>query len=122
MAIPSFSKDRHPNYNPKRYQEKRENEVEKVFPLILIFFLQNTLFYLSYFKHKLEMEFIYKYSPFKTIDELFEQFNLIEGKSGTLVVCYNLWLTGEGKTEFLIDVKKKDLILTGDCVDNRDIK
>ena len=120
MAIPSFSIDRHPNYNPKRYQANSDNEIKKVF--FPLFFPPETLFYLSYLKHKLEMELIYKYSPFKTINELFDQFNKIEGESGTLVVCYNLWLTGDSKTEFMVDADKKDLILTGDCVDKSDIK
>ena len=121
VAIPSFSKDRHTNYNQKRYQANKDNELKKVFPSFL-YFLQKTLFYLSYFKHELEMELIYKYSPFKTVDELFEQFNKIEGESGTLIVCYNLWLTGDSKTEMMVDADKKDLILTGDCVDNSDMK
>ena len=38
------------------------------------------------------MGIIYKYSPFKTKDELFNNFDLIEGSSGTLVIIYNLMM------------------------------
>ena len=68
------------------------------------------------------MELIHKYSPFKNIDEIFAQFNKIKSKTGTLIYCFNLWLTSEGKTEFSIDPAKKDLILMGDAIDNSDIK
>jgi hypothetical protein len=68
------------------------------------------------------MELIYKYSPFKHINEIFSQFNKITNKTGTLIYCFNLWLTSEGKTEFSIDPVRKDLILMGDAIDNSDIK
>ena len=41
------------------------------------------------------MELILKYSPYKTREELFEQFDLITGVSGTLVTIYNLKLVDE---------------------------
>lgn len=73
------------------------------------------------FQHDLEMELIFKYSPFKNIGEIFNQFDKIKSNSGTLIYCFNLWLTSEGKTEFSIDKEKNDLVLMGDAIDNSDI-
>ena len=54
-------------------------------------------------KHELEMEIIFKYSPFKTMEDLLQQFRLITSDSGTLIVLYNLKLSDSGETE--LDVK-----------------
>ncbi|MFH4974976.1 hypothetical protein AB6A40_001685 [Gnathostoma spinigerum] len=62
VPTPSFLDDREPYY---------ENEQQLI-------------------KHELEMKIIFEYSPFKNIDQLFEQFSRITGQHGTLVICYNL--------------------------------
>ena len=59
------------------------------------------------------MGIIYKYSPFKTKDELFEKFDLIEGDSGTLVVIYNLVLNQyTDGPELEITNDPKDLLIS----------
>jgi hypothetical protein len=68
------------------------------------------------------MEFIHKYPPFKSIDDIFAQFSKISTKTGSLIYCFNLWLSSEGKTGFSIDPIKKDLILMDDAIDNTDIE
>lgn len=50
-------------------------------------------------KHEIEMELIYKYSPFHNEAEFFEQFDKIEGETGTLVIIYNLKLLDNGLPE-----------------------
>ncbi|KAK6190959.1 hypothetical protein SNE40_002715 [Patella caerulea] len=63
-------------------------------------------------KHEVEMSLIYKYSPFKTEDDFFAQFDRIEGNSGTLVVVYNLKLLDSGEPELDVDSDPTDIILT----------
>ncbi|CAJ0573443.1 unnamed protein product, partial [Mesorhabditis spiculigera] len=41
-------------------------------------------------RHGIEMDIIFKYSPFKDAASLFGQFEKISGSSGTLIVLYNL--------------------------------
>ncbi|XP_069475449.1 ATPase MORC2 [Ambystoma mexicanum] len=55
-------------------------------------------------KFSIETELIYKYSPFRSEEEVMEQFNKIE-KNGTLVVIFNLKLmdTGEPELDFSSD-------------------
>ncbi|XP_059169296.1 ATPase MORC2-like [Physella acuta] len=62
-------------------------------------------------KHELEMEIILKYSPFKTLDEFFTQFDRLEGQSGTLVMVYNLKLLDSGDTELDFLTDATDIIL-----------
>ncbi|XP_052075180.1 ATPase MORC2-like isoform X1 [Mytilus californianus] len=50
-------------------------------------------------KHEIEMELIYKYSPFHNEAEFFEQFDKIESESGTLVIIYNMKLLDNGLPE-----------------------
>ena len=56
---------------------------------------------------------IYKYSPYKCLDELLARFDLITGKNGTLVTIYNLRLNKNGNTELDIYSDPTD-ILVGD--------
>ncbi|CAC5369170.1 MORC [Mytilus coruscus] len=50
-------------------------------------------------EHEIEMELIYKYSPFHNEAEFFEQFDKIESESGTLVIIYNMKLLDNGLPE-----------------------
>ena len=60
------------------------------------------------------MKLILKYSPFKTIGELFEQFDKIDGTSGTLVVIFNMLLNDIGKPYLQIDRENKDILIKND--------
>ncbi|CAF2898980.1 unnamed protein product [Rotaria sp. Silwood2] len=62
-------------------------------------------------KHELEMRLINKYSPFKTIDDLFKQFNLITSSSGTLIVLYNVKLSDTGEPELDIKTDPYDILI-----------
>jgi hypothetical protein len=50
-------------------------------------------------KHRVEMETIFKYSPFKNKQQLMDQFRKIEGESGTLAIIYNLRLNDDHNPE-----------------------
>lgn len=62
-------------------------------------------------KSQIELNLIFKYSPFKTIDDLFEQFDLIESQTGTLIVLYNMKLSENGQTEIDIQTDPYDLLI-----------
>ncbi len=62
-------------------------------------------------KHELEMRLITKYSPFKTIDDLFKQFNLITTSSGTLIILYNVKLSDIGEPELDIKTDPYDILI-----------
>ncbi|ESP04127.1 hypothetical protein LOTGIDRAFT_224130 [Lottia gigantea] len=62
-------------------------------------------------KHEVEMSLIYRYSPFKTEEDFFAQFERIEGESGTLVVVYNLKLLDSGEPELDVDSDPTDIVL-----------
>ncbi len=62
-------------------------------------------------KHELEMRLITKYSPFKTIDDLFKQFNLITSPSGTLIILYNVKLSDTGEAELDIKSDPYDILI-----------
>ncbi|CAF0901117.1 unnamed protein product [Adineta ricciae] len=62
-------------------------------------------------KHELEMHLIMKYSPFKTMDDLFKQFNLITTASGTLIVLYNMKLSDTGEPELDIKTDPNDILI-----------
>lgn len=62
-------------------------------------------------KHELEMHLIKKYSPFKTMDDLFKQFNLITGSTGTLIVLYNVKLSDTGDAELDIKTDAYDILI-----------
>jgi hypothetical protein len=62
-------------------------------------------------KHEIEMQLILKYSPFKTIEDLFKQFNLITSSSGTLIILYNVKLSDNGETELDIKTDPYDILI-----------
>jgi hypothetical protein len=57
------------------------------------------------------MRLITKYSPFKTIDDLFKQFNLITTSSGTLIILYNVKLSDIGEPELDIKTDPYDILI-----------
>jgi hypothetical protein len=52
-----------------------------------------------------------KYSPFKTKNDLFAQFDKIDGSAGTLVVIFNMLLNDIGKPYLQIDREKNDIFI-----------
>ncbi|XP_051005970.1 MORC family CW-type zinc finger protein 1 [Acomys russatus] len=58
-----------------------------------------------------EVSIIYKYSPFKTEAELMQQFDMIYGRCGTLLVIYNLKLLLSGKPELDVKTDKEDILM-----------
>ncbi|XP_067931877.1 ATPase MORC2-like isoform X2 [Watersipora subatra] len=58
-------------------------------------------------KHSTEVQLITKYSPFKTEQALFKQFNSIKEASGTIIIVYNLSTTPNGELE--LDFKSDPL-------------
>ncbi|MBN3275805.1 MORC2 protein, partial [Polyodon spathula] len=64
-------------------------------------------------KFAIETELIYKYSPFKSEAQVMEQFNKIEGDSGTLVIIYNLKLMDNHETELDITSDPQDILMAG---------
>ncbi|CAL9708316.1 unnamed protein product [Knipowitschia caucasica] len=62
-------------------------------------------------KYAIETELIFKYSPFKNEQQLMEQFNKIEGNSGTLVVIYNLKLMDSRETELDFETDHQDILM-----------
>jgi len=59
----------------------------------------------------MEMDVILRYSPFKTDDDFFAQFDRIEGDSGTLVIVYNMKLLDNGDPELDILTDPQDILL-----------
>uniref|UniRef100_H0WSM9 MORC family CW-type zinc finger protein 1 n=1 Tax=Otolemur garnettii TaxID=30611 RepID=H0WSM9_OTOGA len=64
-------------------------------------------------KFSTELSIIYKYSPFKTEAELMQQFDVIYGKCGTLLVIYNMKLLLSGEPELDVTTDKEDILITG---------
>ncbi|XP_022096324.1 MORC family CW-type zinc finger protein 2-like isoform X2 [Acanthaster planci] len=64
-------------------------------------------------RHKIEMDLIYKYSPFKTEEDFFAQFDRIDGDSGTLVIIYHMKLMDNGETELDVTTDASDILLAG---------
>jgi len=60
----------------------------------------------------MEMDVILRYSPFKTDEDFFAQFDRIEGSSGTLVIVYNMKLLDNGDPELDILSDPLDIRLT----------
>ncbi|KFV55860.1 MORC family CW-type zinc finger protein 2, partial [Tyto alba] len=60
-------------------------------------------------KFAIETELIYKYSPFKSEQEVMEQFNKICGEKGTLVIIFNLKLMDNGEPELDITSDLRDI-------------
>lgn len=57
------------------------------------------------------MEIILKYSPFKTEDEFFAQFDKIEGNTGTVVIVYNMKLLDSRDPELDVLSDPTDILL-----------
>ena len=66
------------------------------------------------------MDLIKKYSPYKTDQAIRDQFNKLEGDSGTLVTCFNLKLLEDGKSELDIESEQFDIKMSGSRVDPTD--
>uniref|UniRef100_A0A2K5QM94 MORC family CW-type zinc finger protein 1 n=2 Tax=Cebus imitator TaxID=2715852 RepID=A0A2K5QM94_CEBIM len=64
-------------------------------------------------KFSMELSIIYKYSPFKTEAELMQQFDVIYGKCGTLLVIYNLNLLLNGEPELDVKTDREDILMAG---------
>ncbi|XP_049713842.1 MORC family CW-type zinc finger protein 1 [Elephas maximus indicus] len=64
-------------------------------------------------KFSTEVSIIYKYSPFKTEAELMQQFDMIYGKCGTLLVIYNLKLLLNGEPELDVKTDQEDILVAG---------
>ncbi|XP_040859546.1 ATPase MORC2 isoform X2 [Ochotona curzoniae] len=60
-------------------------------------------------KFAIETELIYKYSPFRTEEEVMSQFMKIPGNSGTLVIIFNLKLMDNGEPELDIISNPRDI-------------
>ncbi|KAM9178693.1 ATPase MORC2 isoform 3-T3 [Mergus octosetaceus] len=60
-------------------------------------------------KFAIETELIYKYSPFKSEQQVMEQFNKIRGEKGTLVVIFNLKLMDNGEPELDVTSDLQDI-------------
>ncbi|NXC45001.1 MORC2 protein, partial [Penelope pileata] len=60
-------------------------------------------------KFAIETELIYKYSPFKSKQQLMEQFNKIRGEKGTLVIIFNLKLMDNGEPELDVTSDPQDI-------------
>ena len=55
------------------------------------------------------MRLITTYSPFKTLEELFEQFDRITASTGTIVLVYNLSTTPSGELELDFETDPEDI-------------
>ncbi|XP_027437532.2 MORC family CW-type zinc finger protein 1 [Zalophus californianus] len=64
-------------------------------------------------KFSTELSIIFKYSPFRNEAELMQQFDLINGKCGTLLVVYNLKLLLSGEPELDVKTDKEDILMAG---------
>ncbi|XP_065273846.1 ATPase MORC2 isoform X2 [Emys orbicularis] len=60
-------------------------------------------------KFAIETELIYKYSPFKSEQEVMEQFKKIPGEKGTLVIIFNLKLMDNGEPELDVTSDPRDI-------------
>ncbi|XP_044300183.1 ATPase MORC2 isoform X2 [Varanus komodoensis] len=60
-------------------------------------------------KFAIETELIYKYSPFKSEQEVMEQFRKIPGEKGTLVIIFNLKLMDNGQPELDVLSDPRDI-------------
>ncbi|CAM4641429.1 unnamed protein product [Lepidochelys olivacea] len=60
-------------------------------------------------KFSIETELIYKYSPFKSEQEVMEQFKKIPGEKGTLVIIFNLKLMDNGEPELDVTSDPRDI-------------
>ncbi|KAJ8044082.1 MORC family CW-type zinc finger protein 2 [Holothuria leucospilota] len=64
-------------------------------------------------RHQVEMEVIYRYSPFNNDEDFFEQFERIRTNSGTLVIIYHVKLRDNGQPELDIMSQPNDILTAG---------
>jgi len=66
-------------------------------------------------RHKVELETILKFSPFKTRDELMAYFDQITSDSGTIVIIFNLMITNQitGGSDLDIETDPNDIRVQG---------
>uniref|UniRef100_H0VSX0 MORC family CW-type zinc finger protein 1 n=1 Tax=Cavia porcellus TaxID=10141 RepID=H0VSX0_CAVPO len=64
-------------------------------------------------KFSTELSIIYKHSPFQNEAELMQQFGVIYGTCGTLLVIYNLKLLLSGEPELDVKTDKEDILMAG---------
>ncbi|KAM7540398.1 hypothetical protein Aperf_G00000029125 [Anoplocephala perfoliata] len=62
-------------------------------------------------KHDIEMEIIYRFSPFQNAKDFFGQFDKIKGDSGTIVIVYNMKLLDNGSAELDVSSDPHDILL-----------
>lgn len=65
------------------------------------------------FQYNVEMDIIFRFSPFKTQEEIFQQFELIGGK-GTQLIIFNMLLHDNGQPYLKIDRLKNDILITNE--------
>ncbi|CAH1800727.1 unnamed protein product [Owenia fusiformis] len=63
-------------------------------------------------RHEMEMQLIYKYSPFKNEKDFMAQFDKIDGSTGTLVIVYNMKLLDSGEPELDVNSDANDILLS----------
>lgn len=64
----------------------------------------------------MELDVIYRYSPFKDFKSLLEQFDKIKS-SGTLAIIYNFILNLEGTTQLDFETDRDDILMRSLNVD-----
>ncbi|KAI0981498.1 hypothetical protein GJ496_000958 [Pomphorhynchus laevis] len=69
-------------------------------------------------KHNIEMQLILKYSPFHDFDSFMQQLRSINGKTGTMIILYNLKLLDNGKPELDVTGDYQDIRLA--CASSAD--
>ncbi|KAI8504886.1 ATPase morc2 [Branchiostoma belcheri] len=69
-------------------------------------------------KYLTEIDIITKYSPFKSEKEIHEQFDKIDGESGTLVIIYHMMLLDNGEPELDVTTNSVDILMAN--VDKED--
>ncbi|XP_078600196.1 ATPase MORC2-like isoform X3 [Branchiostoma floridae x Branchiostoma japonicum] len=62
-------------------------------------------------KYLTEIDIITKYSPFKSEKEIHEQFDKIDGESGTLVIIYHMMLLDNGEPELDVTTNSVDILM-----------
>ena len=72
-------------------------------------------------KFRDEMELIYKYSPFKGVKDLKQQFDKIKSETGTLIICYDLsYNTDTFEEHIKLDEEVKNDILINNYTSHTD--
>ncbi|KAK6778794.1 hypothetical protein RDI58_025512 [Solanum bulbocastanum] len=71
---------------------------------------------------KRNSETIVQWSPYKSENDLFQQFELLKGDQGTRIIIYNLWEDEEGGTELDFDTDPHDIQIRGVSRDEKKIE